>query len=177
MIEELLLDSIRKITAEAREHESEFVDMVMKKTRAEMDRTLRDERRELEQANARISKLDEIIRKLYEDNLEGKISDERFMKLNETYEKEQKTLEARVSKLRSAIACEQEANVNINRFLALVRKYTEPKELTAEMIRELVERIDVYQAEEVAGKRSQRIRIVWNCIGEMPMLEQNAKTA
>ena len=65
-------------TAFAREHEDEFVEMVTKKKRAEADRSLRDGKRELEQAQTRIRKLDEIIQHLYEDKLEGKISDERL---------------------------------------------------------------------------------------------------
>ncbi len=89
-----------------------------------------------EQAQTRIRKLDEIIQHLYEDNLEGKISDERFVKLSENYENEQKTLEARVSELRRQVASEQEANMNVERFLDLVRNYTDIRELTSEVIRE-----------------------------------------
>ena len=166
VLEELLLDGVRSVTAFARDHEDEFVEMVTKKKRAEVDRSLRDGKRELEQAQTRIRKLDEIIQHLYEDNLEGKINDERFVKLSENYENEQNTLEARVSELRSLSASEQEANVNVGRFLDLVRRYTDIRELTAEIIREFVERIYVHQAERVNGKKVQRIRIVWNCIGE-----------
>ena len=179
VLEELLLDGIRSVTAFAREHEDEFVEMVTKKKRAEVDRSLRDGKREMEQAQTRIRKLDEIIQHLYEDNLEGKISDERFVKLSENYENEQKTLGARVSELRSLIASEQEATVNVERFLDLVRKYTDIQELTAEVIREFVERIYVHKAERVDGRRIQRIRIVWNCIGEFtpPMPQKEEKTA
>ena len=77
-MEEHLLDGIRSVTAFAREHKDEFVEMVTKKKRAEVDRSLRDGKRELEQAQSRIRKLDEIIQHLYEDNLEGKIGDERL---------------------------------------------------------------------------------------------------
>jgi len=135
--------------------------------------------REMEQAQARIRKLDEIIQHLYEDNLEGKISDERFVKLSENYEKEQKTLEARVSELRGLIASEQESSVNVERFLDLVRKYTDIRELNAELIREFVEKIMVFKAERIDGRRVQRIRIIWNCIGEFmpPMPQKEEKTA
>ena len=179
VLEELLLDGIRSVSAFARDHEDEFVEMVTKKKRAEVDRSLRDGKRELEQAQTRIRKLDDIIQHLYEDNLEGKISDERFVKLSENYENEQKTLESRVSELRCLIASEQEANVNMGRFLDLVRKYTDIRELTAEVIREFVERIYVHQAERVNGKKVQRIRIVWNCIGEFtpPIPTQKRETA
>lgn len=166
VIEKYLLVGIREITEYVRVHEDEFVEMVTRKSRAAAERSLRDGKRELEQAQARIRKLDDIIRRLYEDNIEGKISDERFAKMTESYEAEQKTLESRVAELREQIADQQESSVNVDRFLALVRRYTDIRELTPEIIREFVERIEVYQAERVCGKKIQRMRIVWNCIGE-----------
>ena len=155
------------------------MEMVTKKKRAEADRSLRDGKREMEQAQTRIRKLDEIIQHLYEDNLEGKISDERFVKLNKNYENEQKTLEARVSELRGLITAEQESSVNVERFLDLVRKYTDIRDLNAELIREFVEKIMVFKAERIDGRRVQRIHIIWNCIGEFmpPMPQKEEKTA
>ncbi len=94
VIEEFLLDGIRNVTAYVREHEEEFVEMVTKLSKAETEKTLRDEKRKLEQAESRVHKLDTIIQRLYEDNVEGKISDERFAKMSESYEAEQKTLDA-----------------------------------------------------------------------------------
>ncbi len=166
VIEELLLDGIRNVTAYAREHEDEFVEMVAKKSKTELDRSLRNCKCELEQSQARIHKLDCIIQRLYEDNIEGKISDERFMKMSENYEVEQNALEQRVMELQSIIATEQERTVNIESFLTVVRRYTDVQELTSEIIREFVERVEVYKAEKIGGRRIQRIKIVWNCIGE-----------
>lgn len=166
VVKELLLDGIRRVTAFARDCEDEFVEMVTKKTRSELDKSMRDSRRELEQAQARIAKLDEIIQRLYEDNIEGKISDERFTKMTANYEAEQQTLEKRVTELKSIMTEEKESALNVNHFLTLVRKYTDIKELTAEIIREFVEKIYVYKPERIDGRRVQRIKIVWNCIGE-----------
>ena len=166
VVEELLLDGIRNITAFARDHEDEFVQMVTDKTRAEVNRSLRDDKRELEQAQVRTGKLDGIIQRLYEDNLNGKISDERFAKMTASYEDEQKTLEFRVRELKAAIGTVTENASNVDAFLKLVRRYTDIQELTAEIIREFVEKIYVYKAERIDGKRVQRIKIVWNCIGE-----------
>lgn len=166
VVEELLLDGIRQITAFAREHESEFVQMVTSKTRTALDKSLRDNKRELEQSQARITKLDDIIQRLYEDNLSGKISDERFAKMTASYEAEQHTLESRVVELKGTMTAEHDSALNVDHFLTLVRKYTDIKELTAEMIREFVEKILVYKAEHIDGRRVQRIKIVWNCIGE-----------
>lgn len=166
VVEELLLDGIRQITAFARAHEDEFVQMVTSKTRMALDKSLRDDKRELEQSQARIAKLDDITQRLYEDNISGKVSDERFAKMTANYEAEQHTLESRVAELKAAMTAKNESSLNVDHFLTLVRKYTDIQELTAEMIREFVERIYVYKAERVDGRRVQRIKIVWNCIGE-----------
>ncbi len=177
VVEELLLDGISRVTAYARDHENEFVQLVTKKTRIDLDKSMRDSKRELEQSQARISKLDEIIQRLYEDNIEGKISDERFAKMTANYEAEQHTLESRVAELKSAIISEKESALGVDHFLALVRKYTDIKKLTAEIIREFVEKIYVYKAERIDGRRVQRIKIVYNCIGEFdpPVSTSTAK--
>ena len=112
-----------------REHEDEFVRMVTKKSQEELSRSLRDSKRELEQAQARIRKLDEIIRRLYEDNIEGKITDERFGRMSASYEEEQHTLKSRMAELKALIASEKERSANVDSFLAIVRKYTDIQEL------------------------------------------------
>lgn len=179
MIEKYLLAGIRQITGYVQANEDEFVEMITKKSRADVERSLRDGKRELEQSQARIRKLDEIIQRLYEDNIEGKISDERFAKMSENYEAEQRTLESRVAELRVQIASQQESSVNVDRFLALVRKYTDIRELTPEIIREFVERIEIFKLEQMNGHKVQRMRIVWNCIGEFmpPQPKNNEKSA
>ena len=176
VVEELLLDGIRRVTAFARECEEDFVEMVTKKTRSELDKSMRDSRRESEQAQARIAKLDEIIQRLYEDNIEGKISDERFAKMTANYEAEQQALEKRVTELKSIMTEDKESALNVDHFLSLVRKYTDIKELTAEIIREFVEKIYVYKAERIDGRRVQRIKIVYNCIGEFDPLVSTSTT-
>lgn len=166
VIEEFLLDGIRSMTAYVREHEDEFVEMVTMLSKAETEKALRDEKRELEQAQTRVRKLDAIIQRLYEDNVEGKISDERFAKMSENYESEQKSLERRIIEIRSSIATQKENCINVNSFVALVRKHTDIQELNAEAILEFVERLEVFQPARVGGRKVQRLRIVWNCIGE-----------
>ena len=95
------------------------------------------------------------------------------------YDEEQRSLERCVSELKAKIAWQKECNANVDSFLALVRKYTDIQELTAEIIREFVEKAYVYQTERVAGYKVQRIRIVWNCIGEFdpPATKGQEKTA
>ncbi len=109
VIEELLLDCIRNITALASEHEDDFVKMVTQKSQADLNRSQRDGKKELEQAHQRIAKLDTIIQRLYEDNIEGKISDERFAKMSESYEAEQTQLNSRVAELEQLPSTSSEA--------------------------------------------------------------------
>ena len=166
-VEEILLREIRKITAYAREHEDEFVELVTKQSEKELNQQLRNSHKELEQATTRITKLDTIIQRLYEDNIDGKISDERFAKMTETYEAEQAELLKRKNELKSFIDQAKEQSLNVDSFLKVVRKYTDITEITGEIIRSFVERIDVYKPEKVPGTRTkkQTICIHWNFIG------------
>lgn len=178
-VEEILLRELRLITAYAREHEADFVQIVTRQSEKELSRQLRDSNRELAQAEERIGKLDGIIRRLYEDNVEGKISDERFAKLSASYEAEQKQLESRKAELSDFISASKEQRLNVNSFLGIVRKYTDITELTAEIIRSFVERIEVKKPEKVPGTRTkkQTIVIYWNFIGAVEIPVEQEKTA
>ena len=178
-VEQILLSEINKMLTFVRDHETEFVEMLTKKNEKDINRQLRDSTRELEQATQRIRRLDEIIQRLYEDNIEGKVSDERFAKMTATYEQEQKTLEARVLELRNVISKAKVQRLNIDSFLTQVKKHTEVKELDAEVIRALVERIDVFKPEKVPGTRTkkQTILIHWNFIGAVSLPDTTKKSA
>ena len=178
-VEDILLHKMRCITAFAREHEEEFVRMVTRQNAKELDRQLRDSHKELEQSKARIAKLDTIVQRLYEDNIDGKISDERFSRMSATYETEQRQLEQRVTELQAFIDAAKEQRLNVDSFLKLVKTYTEIPELTAEIIRTFVEKIEVYQPEKVPGTRTkkQTICIHWNYIGVFDIPEEQRETA
>ena len=178
-VEEILLRELHRITAYAREHEREFIELVTKQSEKDLNRQLRDSHKELEQAKSRIAKLDTIIQRLYEDNLDGKISDERFARMSATYYAEQKELEQRQIELQEFIGKSKEQTLNVDSFLKVVRKYTDITELTAEIIRSFVERIDVYKPEKVPGTRTkkQTICIHWNFIGAVDIPAEHEKTA
>jgi len=107
-IEKALLYMIQQVTSFARDYQDEFVEVVTKTNNKELDRKMREYKKELEQSQARVSKLDFFIQRLYEDNVEGKVSDEQFIKMSSTYEKEQQTLSSRIIELTSIINDEQE---------------------------------------------------------------------
>lgn len=169
VIEEQLLDRIRSIIAAVREHEEEFVNMITQQSQADLKHSQRVNKEESDQAHQRIKLLDTIIQQLYEDNVNGKISDERFVKLSQSYEAEQAQLSSRITELEHQLNAVKDATINAKHFLTLVRKYTGVQELTAELIHELVHQIHVYPpAKNADGRRVQQIRIIWNYIGELP---------
>ena len=93
-VEEILLRELRRTTAYAREHENDFIQLVTRQSEKELRRQLRGSNRELAQDETCIEKLDVIMQRLYEDNVERKISDERYARMSTSYEAEQKQLEA-----------------------------------------------------------------------------------
>ena len=182
VIEDLLLEKIRAIAQYVNRYESVFVRQLTEKSHADLNRSLRDGRRELDQARARMNKLDEIIQKLYEDNLDGKISDERFVKMTANYEREQSELEARAAELQTMIDTAKATSDGVESFLKIVRGRTEITELDASVIREFVDKIIVHQAVDFEGHRIQQVDIVWNFIGifdppESDLVDGNGKTA
>lgn len=168
-VEEILLREIRKVTAFAKDHEEEFVDLVLKKKTSELNQVLRSQKKELDDSKNRIEKLDSIVQNLYEDNLEGKISDQRFEKMAKAYDEEENLLQKRIAELEETITKSQEEELNVESFLKLVRKYTDIRELDPEIIRTFVDKIYVEQSEKVQGTnlKKQTIWIYWNFIGKI----------
>lgn len=166
IVEKILLNEIQRLTSYIRSHEEEFVELVMNKSKSELAKTLRESKKALDKAQERSKKIDDIFKKLYEDNADGKISDERFAKMITTYEAEQKELESRSEELKAVIAQNNDNVEGANRFISQVRKYTDIQELSAGLIREFVDKVYVSEKQVVDGKKIQKIRILWNCIGE-----------
>ena len=106
-----------------------------------------------------------LLKSLYEDNVFGKISDDRFRKMSAGYEAEQKALKEKVLTISLQLNKVRENIMNTNHFLQLVKRHTEISTISPELIREFVDKIIVYQAEKVNGKQEQRIKIYYNCIG------------
>lgn len=166
VVEEILLYEIQRVVAYTRKHEKEFMELVVNKSKSELAKTLRESKKELDKAQDRLKKIDTIFKKLYEDNADGKISDEQFSKMIASYEAEQKELGSRSKELKAVIAQNNDSVENAKRFISQVRKHNDIKELNAGLIRELVEKIYVSEKQVVDGKKVQKIRILWNCIGE-----------
>lgn len=134
----------------------------------------------LSQAQRRIEELDRLFQRLYEDNVSGKICDERFKKLSGGYEAEQKELQDKVAILQAELTGQEEQSMNLDRFLAIVKKYTETEKLTPTILNEFVEKIIVHAPDKGTGKRAQQVEISYNCVGVIELPDANetdSKTA
>jgi hypothetical protein len=166
VLNELVLQDIRRVTAIASQHEQEFVKSVMQKTASQNQREIVAKKKELEKVRRRILELDALFKRMYEDNVSGKLSDERFGLLSKDYEGEQKELKASVPTLEAEIVDSSEKAVNVGRFLQIVRKYTDIQELTPEILREFIDRIEVHERSVKYGKNAtQQIDIYYNFVG------------
>lgn len=168
-IEKALLYMIQQVTAFARDYEDEFVELVVKNKNKELERKIRESKKELEQSISRVSKIDLLIQRLYEDNVEGKISNEQFIKMISAYEKEQQTLNVRITELNKVIKNEQEKITNTSSFLNLVNCYTNITKLNAEIIRTFIEKVYIYNVDTIGTRKIKKIKIVFNFIGEIDL--------
>lgn len=166
-LEQVVLGEIRRLTKFASLYEDEFLKAVIGHSQqaAETDRKLKE--KELKALLARDEELDGLFERIYEDNVSGKLSDDRFAKMSRRYEDEQKELAEKIKKLRSEIEKQSSQAMTTDMFISLVRKYTRARKLTPRMLNELVEKIEVYNAEKIDGVWEQRLRIHYNCVGEI----------
>ena len=164
-LEEVVLGEIRRLTKFASLYEDEFVKAVIGHSQQaeQTDRKLKE--KELKTLLARDEELDGLFERIYEDNVSGKLSDDRFAKMSRRYEDEQKELSEKIKKLRSEIEKQSSRSMTADIFIGFVRKYTRARKLTPRMLNELVEKIEVFNAEKIDGVWEQRLRIHYNCVG------------
>ena len=164
-LEEVVLGEIRRLTKFASLYEDEFVKAVIGHSQQaeQTDRKLKE--KELQTLLARDEEVDGLFERIYEDNVSGKLSDDRFAKMSRRYEDEQKELAEKIKKLRSEIENQSSRSMTTDMFIGLVRKYTRARKLTPRMLNELVEKIEVFNAEKIDGVWEQRLRIHYNCVG------------
>ena len=164
-LEEVVLGEIRRLTKFASLYEDEFVKAVIGHSQQaeQTDRKLK--KKELQTLLARDEELDGLFERIYEDNVSGKLSDDRFAKMSRRYEDEQKELAEKIKKLRSEIEKQSSRSMTTDMFIGLVRKYTRARKLTPRMLNELIEKIEVFNAEKIDGVWEQRLRIHYNCVG------------
>lgn len=174
IIDEIVLEDIKRHIEFAKEHEDEFIKLVSSESTANITKSLNLLNKELNASKARIEKLDSIIQNLYEDKISGIVSEDRFKKMNENYEQEQTSLKEKIAELEGKIKAINEQTASTSHFMELVQKYTRIDELTHEIAREFIEKVIVHKAEKVDGHRQMRIDIFYNGIGKVDLPNEKA---
>ena len=164
-LEQVVLGEIRRLTKFASHYEDDFLKAVMGSSQESvaLDRKLKG--KELAALQARDEELDGLFERIYEDNVSGKLSDDRFAKMSRRYEAEQKELSEKIKALRSDMDKLSSKTMTTDMFISTVRKYTRAKKLTPRMLNELIDRIEVHQAEKIDGEWVQKLTIHYNCVG------------
>lgn len=164
-LEQVVLGEIKRLTKFASHYEDDFVKAVMGSSQQSvaLDRKLKE--KELVALQARDEELDGLFERIYEDNVSGKLSDDRFSKMSRRYEDEQKEISERIKALRAEMDKLSSKAVTADMFISTVRKYTRAKALTPRMLNELIDRIEVHQAEKIDGEWVQHLTIHYNCVG------------
>ena len=167
-----VLSNLRQVTEYAAKHESRFVKLLIQQNEIGGKRKTAAATKQLEQAQERISEVSRIIKRLYEDNVNGKISDERFMELSADYEQEQRELKDRAAALQAELDKSQAATVNAEKFMGIVRKHLAFAELTPTLLREMIEKIVVHECSyDENGIRRQDIEIYYSFVGKIDLPE------
>ena len=169
-----VLSNLRKVTSYAAKHEARFMKLLIEQNEDGDRRRNAAKKKELEAAEKRIAELSAIFKRLYEDSVTGRISDERFTELSADYEAEQKELKERAARLREELSKAQEATANAEKFMNVVRRHTTIEELTPTLLREFVEKIVVHESVALDGKRRgklrrQEIEIYYSFVGEVEL--------
>ena len=167
-------ENLRKGTQYAAKHEARFMKLLTEQNEDGSKRRNAAKKKELEAAEKRIAELSAIFKRLYEDSVAGRISDERFTELSADYEAEQKELKEKAAVLQGELSRTLEATANAEKFMKVVRKYTSFEELTPTLLREFVEKIVIHESEALDGKRRgklrrQEIEIYYSFVGKVEL--------
>ena len=119
----------------------------------------------IEKDEKRMDELDRLFRKIYEDNVSGKLNDERFYKLSDGYEAEQGQLKREIEALTAEVSQADMEVTNVAKLIAVTKKYTRIDELTPEILNAFVDKIVIHEREKKDGKRTQQIDIYYSYVG------------
>ena len=164
---EIVSGKLRQTIQEIHFDQEAFLKKLEQQNQAQFSKNNKRQRQQLQKDKHRSKEIDSIIQKLYEDNLLGKISDERFVKLSQSYEEEQKQLQTSISDLTEKLAKQQEDSLNISKFMARISKYTELPKLTVEIVNELIDKIVIQKPTGTKRNRIIQVDVYYNFIGKL----------
>ena len=174
VIRELVLDTIKRISEYVQTNEAEFVEKIREASAVQQEETAKAHKKQLSKNQRRIVELDNLFRKVYEDNASGRLNDERFELLSKGYEQEQADLKIQTAELQTELDAYVEDSQKADRFIEVVRRYTAFDELTNAMLNSFVHKIFVHEADKSSGERVQKVDIHFNFIGNFDIPHEEA---
>ena len=171
VLEDLVWMHMKAVISYVTRHESYFRAVMEHKLRLSSEEAIRANKKRLAQADKRLVELDRLFIRIYEDNVAGKLSDERFAMMSQSYEDEQTQLKAEIQTLQQDIEVQERQIENLEQFIQRVHKYADLQELTPYALRELVKAIYIEAPDKSSGKRRQGIRISYDLVGFIPVDE------
>ena len=171
----LALDAIRTVSGFVKESEDEFVRQVHEMHDLQSADAAKTQQNQLSKHQRRHKELDSLIKQLYEDKVGGLLSVKRFEILVSEYEAEQEGLERQIAELQSGLAVYADESGNVERFIKMVRKYTEIPELTPTILNESINKIVVFDADKSSGRREQQVDFYFNFIGKIVIPSQEVE--
>ena len=164
-LQNIVLENIQKVISYMKDYEDLFIQEQLAKSTQDELKQISKNKKELEKAKNRVIEIDNLFMHIYEDNVSGKITDDRFRNLSFNYDKEQQDLKIKIEKLSKDIENTEKKDTDITQFISNVKKYTEITELSAEILNELIEKIVIHQQEKANGKKVQEIDIYYRGVG------------
>ena len=164
-LKQLVLKQLQQFLSYLQQFERVFIRQQIDATLAERRYELSAKQKQVEKDEKRIKELDRLFRKIYEDNVNGKLNDERFYKLSDGYEAEQEQLKQVIETLTAEVSEADTEATNVAKLIAVTKKYTRIDELTPEVLNAFVDKIVVHEREKKDGKRTQQIDIHYSYVG------------
>ena len=177
VVRKLVLETIKAVSDYVISNEEEFINRIYSTSRDKQKESIKSLKRKIAQDTKRVNELNMLMKKLYEDNISGKLSDKRFEFMLSEFENEQDTLEISMENAKAEIEKYESDTVRADKFIELVKRYTDFSELTTPMLNEFVEKILVHEADYSSGERVQEVEIYLNFIGKfkLPVKEPTAE--
>lgn len=170
-LDEIILTDLRKICAYVKRHEKKFIEHYLDCSQKEKLKITASAQAALQKANMRNVELNTIMRKLYEDKALGKITDEQYDVFADSYITEQKNLKTKIAEIEMRLSEVKTESDNLTNFISLMKKYTEFKELTQEILYSFVDRIEIGEKEKFSHN-TQKIKIIYNFIGAVDIPQE-----
>ena len=174
VLRELVLERIRAVNAYIRQDAESFQEEWLQCRRSDQERSIREDRKRVEQAKKRLADLDVLLSRLYEDFVLGDLSKERYKKMTADYEAEQERLKLEIEVTEEWLETRETMSADVDAFVALTQKYVDVPELTPTIANEYIKKIEVFAPDKSSGKRVQKVKIYFNFVDdvEIPVISE-----